>query len=215
MVFNRALFQRQTSRTKAGTVKVATGVASLSLGKVKSALGARFPGVKIPSASFPSPGDLVSKIKNPIVPLPSISVPPISAEALTATLNETTAAATALSKRGALEAISEKLPSFEALKGFSKLSPSNLGSLVPPQVGSALAAAKAGAARVQAGISQAQAIAADVKAQAQSAVQSAAATAQGAIQGAANQALSTAREQSASAIQTAKTAATNAWKANT
>ena len=79
MAFNRALFQRQTSRSKAGAATVAIGVASLSLGRARSALGAKFPGVKIPSASFPSPGSLVAKIKNPIVPLPNIPIPPISA----------------------------------------------------------------------------------------------------------------------------------------
>lgn len=214
MAFNRDLFQQQASKVKAGAAKVTEQAAALAISNAGTALAASFPAVAVGAAAFPTALEIAKNlpIKQPIIPLPGISLPEFSADALASTLTEKSLSGVALAKRAALESISEKLPRFEALKAFSNLSPSNLTSLIPPQVGSALAAAKAGAAQVQGIIGQAQSTAAAVKSQATSVVQSSAATAQGAFQGAATAVQTAATEQAVAAVEVVKTKATAAWK---
>ncbi len=217
MAFNRDLFQKQVTKVKAGAAAATEQAAALAISKAGTALAASFPAVAIGAAALPTALEVAKKlpIKQPLIPLPGISLADLSADALASTVSEKVLSNVALAKRAALESISEKLPRFEALKAFSKLSPSNLTSLIPPQVGSALAAAQAGAAQAQAVVGQAQAAAAQVKSTAESAVQSAVATAQGAVQGAATAAKDAATAQAVAAVEVVKTKATDAWKANT
>lgn len=150
MAFNQGLFRSQASGTKARAKRVAVGAASLTLSTLKTALGSKFPSVAIPPSSFPEPSSLVGTIKQPVVPSPDVTVSEVAASEMLDALEERGNASVALAKRRALAVASDRLPSLRALKGFSKLSPSNTGGIVPSTAGSALTAGRAAAAQVEA-----------------------------------------------------------------